>query len=71
MYFITELNPDDFLHDSEGPAAPPALLAAKRYRVSSRCATKDRDSAGVWIQIASLVDAYMSATKANAVLLVD
>ena len=51
MYFLTELNPDDFVPDSEGPAAPPALLAAKRYRVSSRCVNKDRDSALVWRQI--------------------
>lgn len=54
MYFLTELNPDDFLLDSEGLASPPALLAAKRYRVSSRCATKDRDSALVWGQIQAL-----------------
>ena len=54
MYFLTELNPDDFLPDSERPARPPALLPAKRCRVSSRCATKDRDSAGVWGQIQAL-----------------
>ena len=54
MYFLTELNPDDFLPDSERPARPPALLAAKRCRVSSRCATKDRDSALVWGQIQAL-----------------
>lgn len=54
MYFLTEINPNDFLPESEGPASKPALLAAKRCRVSSRCATKDRDSALVWTQIAAL-----------------
>lgn len=54
MYFLTELNPDDFLLDSEESASTPAHLAAKRCRVSSRCATKDRDSALVWPQIAEL-----------------
>ena len=54
MYFLTELNPDDFLPDSEESASTPALLAAKRYKVSSRCATKDRDSALVWGQIQAL-----------------
>ena len=54
MYFLTELKPDDFLPDGEEPASPPAFLAAKRCRESSRCATKDRDSALVWTQIASL-----------------
>ena len=54
MYFLTELKPDDFLLDSEKSASTPALLAAKRCKVSSRCVTKDRDSAGVWTQIASL-----------------
>ena len=54
MYFLTELKPDDFLLDSEKSASTPALLAAKRCRVSSRCATKDRDTAGVWVQITAL-----------------
>ena len=54
MYFLTELNADDFLPDSERANSSPALLAAKRCRVSSRCATKDRDSAGVWTQIQAL-----------------
>ena len=54
MYFLTELNPNDFLPESEGPASKPAFLAAKRCKVSSRCATKDRDSAVVWTQIEAL-----------------
>ena len=54
MYFITELNADDFLPDSEGVALSSALLAAKRCRVSSCCESKDRDSAGVWTQIQAL-----------------
>lgn len=54
MYFITELNPNDFLLDSDESALAPALLGAKRCKVSSRCAIKDRDSALVWGQIEAL-----------------
>lgn len=57
MYFLTELNFNDFLPDSEKfkeSALPPALLAAKRWRVSSPCANKDRDTALVWTQIQAL-----------------
>lgn len=54
MYFLTELNPDDFLPDSDESASTPALRAAKRCKVSSQCATKHRDSALVWNQIQSL-----------------
>ncbi len=51
MYFLTELNSDDFLPDSDGSASAPALLVARRCKVSSRCATSDRDTALVWEQI--------------------
>jgi mRNA-degrading endonuclease RelE of RelBE toxin-antitoxin system len=54
VYFLTELNPDDFLPESEGSASKAVLLAAKRCRVSSRCASKDRDSALVWADIQAL-----------------
>lgn len=54
MYFLTELNPDDFLPDSDGSASAPAALDARRCKVSSRCATRDRDSAVVWEQIEAL-----------------
>lgn len=54
MYFLTELNSDDFLFESEGSGSKPALLAARRCRVSSRCVTKNRDSALVWGQIQAL-----------------
>ena len=57
MYFLTELNANDFVlgsKKSEESALSPALLAAKRCRVSSPCVTKDRDSALVWVQIQAL-----------------
>lgn len=54
MYFLTELNPDDFLLDSPESASAPALLGARRCKVSSRCSSKDRDSALVWGQIQAL-----------------
>lgn len=54
MYFLTELNPDDFLPDSDESASAPAPVDTRRCKVSSRCATKDRDSALVWEQIQAL-----------------
>ena len=54
MYFITELHADDFLPDAEKAVSSTELLAEKRWRVSSCCDTKDRDSAVVWTQIQAL-----------------
>lgn len=54
MYFLTELSSNDFLLDSKESALSPALLAAKRCRVSSPCVTKDRDTAVVWAHIQAL-----------------
>lgn len=67
MYFITELTPDDFRLDSDGAASASVPLGVTRCKVSARCASRDRDSAYVWQQIADLeVNDRASAIKSLA-----
>lgn len=54
MYFLTELTPDDFQPVAPGHIAAGVAASGNRYKVSSVCATKDRDTALVWKQIEAL-----------------
>ena len=54
MYFLTELTPDDFQPVAPGHIAAGVAASGTRYKVSSICATKDRDSAQAWKQIEAL-----------------
>ncbi len=50
-YYLTEIRPEDF-QDRGAPA--PAVLNPQRFKVSSACTSRDRDSAQIWASIQSL-----------------